>query len=298
MARRAGSYVRRKYYGKRGTRKSKASRGGSRIAAPLTTQRDSQVLSSRGRGRGVSAAFRRNLRIALQNDMPARIYQELLKGSDTDTTGIQGYRGVYLLDLNTTDQGHIWNVFKDAYTLASVADAENKAVFLRSACLDLQLRNADSTNDVFITMYTVVARVDNDINQGLSDQYQTFFSDMAAVGSVAPGTAAMSPYDCPGFVRHWKIIRAVRVKIRPLETASFQLRKRLNRKINGRLLQDQDCAVRGLTQGFFFQMRGAPTNSVNPSGLSTYNVTYSAQTTIHYRLALSANTSDTIGQSK
>lgn len=306
MARRGITYAKRKYYGRRGggrryTKRDILVRAGKRTArmlAPLTTQRDAQTLSRRSRSSGVSLSFQRRVRAALQNDMPPRIYQELFKGSDNDINGTQGYKGVYLMDLNTTDQGQLWNVFKDAYGLATVADAENKSVFLRSACLDFQIRNADATNEVYITMYTVVARRDVDGTSSLGDFFTTYFADMAAIGAVAPNIAAMSPYDNPGFIRHWKVLRAVRVKIKPLETASFQIRKRLNRKIQGRILQDQDCAIRGLTHGLFFQMRGSPTNSAATSGLSAYSVTYSAQTTIHYRQTAGDASADTIGQTK
>lgn len=299
MVRRAGTYARRKYYGKRGGGKRR-SRGTSRtkISAPFTTQRDyARGTGKRRRGSGFNR-FRLRVRAALQSDMPQRTYQALLKGADTVTDGTQGYKGVYLMDLNTTAQGDLWNVFKDAYTLAAVADAENKSIFLKSMSLDLQFYNAGSYQ-VYITCYTVVARRDNDINQSIGDQFATFFGDESAIGTVIPSHPSMTLYDVPNFLRYWKILRSYKLLIKAGESAQVSIRKSMNRKINGRILQDNDACAKGLTHGFFFQMRGVPINAATPdSGLSGYTVQYSAQTTIHYRQTPGDSSSDTIGQSK
>lgn len=300
MVRRGTTYVRRKYYGKRGggKRRARTTARRTKISAPITTQRDFAKTTSTRRRRGSDYKFRMRVRAAMQADMPQRTYQALLKGGDLVTDGTQGYKGVYLLDLNTTAQGDIWNVFKDAYGLSSVADAENKSVFLKSASLDLQFYNLSTETQVYITCYTVVARRDNDINQSIGDQFTTFFQDEAAIGTVSAAHPSMTPYDVPNFLRYWKILRAYRLLIKPGESSAVSIRKSLNRKINGRSLQDNDACVRGLTHGFFFQMRGVPLNSIYDSGLSGYNVTYSAQTTIHYRQTAGDASADTIGQSK
>lgn len=293
----ASTWVRRKYYGKRGTRKAR-----SRTGATVTTQRD--AVSSYGGGRG-SRSFRRfraRVRAALIAEQPPQIYQQVYKNSVGSSGGDLSSRGVYLCDVNVSSWGDIWNVFKDAYSLSATTDAENRSIYLKSAMLKLQLRNASSDatgSECFVSVYHLVARQDIDTNEEIGNLYATYFSDMSDVGSTAASHPSMSPYSCPNFLKDWKILKVTRIKLKKDESAEFTLRKSFNRRINGRIIQDIDCAKRGITHALMFQVHGTATNSehVSGSGLGGFTINYSSQSTIWYR-KIDPDQTETIGQSK
>lgn len=273
----------------------------TRSRPAVTTQRDVVSTGTRKQSRSLRR-FAKRVRLALAAEAPRQIYMAQGKGNTSwagaaGTQPVQDVRGVYLGDLNTSAQGDLWNIFKDSYSLAAVADAEKYKISLRNMTLDLQIKNT-GTEQCYVTVYRIMARQNVDSTADLNSLWQTYFSDMGSVGAVTYDHPGMTPYHVPNFVRYFKIMAKSEFIIKPDESVSLQLRRFVNRTINGRILQDIDGALQGFTCGLLFTVRGVPENTADNSGLTGYNLSWSYQTSYFYQEVPNSQTGDEIGQTK
>lgn len=264
---------------------------------PVTGQRDYRSTVTGGkRGRSFNK-FRAKVRAALAADSPRQIYTALLKGSQSSATGVQNVQGIYLGDLNTTAQGDIWNIFKDAYTLAAVADAEKYKINLMSMQQETQFKN-NGEDALQLSIYTLACRNDLDDVDTLLDRWLAWFGDMTAVGVVDATDVGLTPFHIPNFLRYFKIMGKTDHVIKPNEVVTVVQRKRVNRVIDGRILQDIGGARRKLTRAFFYTVKGSPENTVSTSGLTGFNLAWSNQNSYFYKTVSGSNLTDTIGQTR
>lgn len=283
------SWMQRKYRG-RGKRSGRAQR-------PITGERDYRSTVMRRGGNRSMRKFRAKVRAALAADAPRQIYTTLLKQAQVDAGGILNVNGIYLGDLDTTTQGDIWNIFKDAYGLTTVADAENRKIHLMSMAQELQMRNL-GTDQCQVSIYTLQCRNDLDLQTDFTSNWITWFADMSTVGAVSNVDAALTPFHVPTFLRYWKILAKNDHLIKPGEVVSVVQRKRVNRVIQGRTLQDIGGARAGLTRAFFWTVKGVPANTAATSGLTGFNLAISNQNSYFYKNVVSDVATDTIGQTR
>lgn len=245
--------------------------------------------------------FRAKVRAAIQQDNPRHLYQAVYKAGGTTADSVAGFDGVYFLDVNTTNQGDIANVFKDAYS-TTPTDSDNYKIYLKSANLDFMLTNTDTTNPCEVDVWECVARRD-DNNTGVPGAvWASYFADMDAVGTVTNAHPALTPFSVPNFVRSWKIGKSTKYLVEPGKTISMSMRQRLNRVMSGLKLTNMTVA-KGLTRMYFFRVRGiaknvTPTGSLPASGLTGWSVSWSGLTTIEYQSMPTADESEDIDQSK
>lgn len=290
---RRSSYRRR---GRRPMRRRRARRRAVRRPATVTAQRDTATLSrNSGRGRSGDRAFARRMRRALLSEQPLNVYTALLKASDTFASGNQTFQGPYLADCNTTNQGDLWNVFKDAYLATTLTDVEQERIYIKSSAMDVQFKN-NGTEYLLVDMYILICRQSYATSATIQSDIGNWFGDMTSVGVTGPGTPGITLYQIPAFTRRWRIQRSQRFLVKPDEVIATTVYGPKNRSIAGRSLQDYG-AMRGITRAVVFQVRGVPENTASDSGLTGYTFAWSAQSRFTYARP-PGNTVETVGQTK
>lgn len=273
-----------------------------RSTRAVTTQRDVRSGSGGARGRKISRAFRAKVRAALQADNPRHLYQAVYKSGGSSTDSIAGFDGVYFLDNNTTAQGDLFNVFKDAYA-TTAADLDNYKVYLDKAKIDFMIKNTHATNQVEVDLYELVARRDDTQTGTPASLWQTYFADMDAVGTVTYDHPGLTPYDVPNFIRSWRVVKTTKFLIDPGKSISTSMSAALNKVMSGMKLSQSNTILRGVTRAYLFRVRGAPENATATgtrpaSGLGAWSVAWSALTNIHYQSMPTSDQTEDVDQSK
>lgn len=289
------TYVRRKYNAAVGKRSVGNKRRSTRS---LTTQRDSFSVVNRQKNSRAFRRFRSKVHAALQLDQPRQIYSFLGNAQHSTVAPSQelSIGGTYFGDNNCTGSADLWNMFKDAYTLAAVADAEKYKLQLGSGGMKIQMRNTGSA-EVYITLYFCRARKAQPSGSTPKVAWDAYFADMSNVGAVTSTDPAMTPYMNANWCRYWKIQRTQVFKIKAGETADTEFGKRYNRIVSGRQLQDQGVSPGQMMVMWFIRSPPASTTPVSGSaGLDVHSVFMSWQKSFSYREVNGGQSTDEIGQ--
>lgn len=293
VANKAGSYISKgASYAMRRRRKSMRSSRNS-----TTTQKDTATKFMATRSSRSFQRFRSKVRAALQADNPLCIYQSFLKGNATNSIGLVARFGFYIADTFTTNQADIFNIFKDAYGVATAADCAGYKIYLKSAVMDLQMRNPSATVDIWTDVYELECRSDRDTLNDPASDYLTEFLALQDIGSTDVGYPQVTPFQVPGFLRNWRVVRCKTFLIKRSDSVAMQVRRRYNRMINGADVEETGVK-RKLTTAFLVLTKGAPGNSAAVSGLLTPSIDYSVQLSYNYQEVTGEQDKDTIGQSK
>lgn len=259
----------------------------------LTQQNNSAVLNSSKRVPRRWRKFINRVNKAVQSTAPRAVYTSLSKGSTTGAVDLQQYSGAFFADLNTTAVGDIWNVFKDAYTLASVAAAESRKVYINKVTSQFQITPSANAQ---IDVYLCVARRDINDAGTPSDQFGEYFSDMVAVGTVGTDDPATTPFMVPNWCRYYKILKTYKFDCTANEAVRMEHSFKVNRYIQGKVLQDQTI-MKGLTHCWLYRVRGIPGSTAGTAGLLAASSNWSIQTRINYQTVVGL-TQDVVGQTK
>lgn len=281
----------------------KRNSGSYKLRAAVTQQHDVRSNGSyRPRSGRKWSRFRAKVRAAIQADNPRHLYQAVYKSSGTATDSIAGFDGVYFLDLNTTSQGDIWNIFKDLGA-ATAADTDNYKAYITSATMDFMITNTDTTNACEVDIYECVARRDDTQTSTPGTVWSTYFADMDATGTVTSQHPGLTPFQVPNFIRAWKVTKSTKYLIDAGKTISMQLRSKINRVIGGARMASSVSIQKGLTRMVFFRVRGIAKNvaatGLNPaSGLSGWSCSWSGVTSINYQALPTPDQTEDVDQSK
>lgn len=274
-----------------------------RSTRAVTQQHDIRSTYTARRRNGRSfRKFRAKVRAALQADNPRHLYQAVLKSSASTTDSVAGFSGVYFLDLNTTAQGDIFNIFKDAYSVTA-ADSDNYKVYIKSAQIDFIMKNQHATNACEIDVFECIATRDDSQVGDVNTIWNAYFNDMDAVGTVTSSHPSLTPYQVPNFMRSWKVVKSTKFMVDPGKAISMQMRASLNQVISGVRLAGGMTVLKGVTRMFFFRVRGIPENATPTApfpgtGLGAWNVAWSAITNISYQSMPTPTPTENIDQSK
>lgn len=246
--------------------------------------------------------FRSKVRAAIQADNPKHLYQAVYKASGSNTDSVAGFDGVYFLDLNTTNQGDIFNVFKDAFA-TTAADLDNYKIYLQSATCEFMLKNTHASNPCEIDLYEAVARRDDTQTGTPGSLWSAYFADMDAVGTVTSGHPGLTPFRVANFSRSWKVTKVTKFMLDPGKALSTNMSAQLNRVLAGVRLANSVTIQKGLTRMYFFRVRGVPENATAtgtnpPSGLGAWSVAWSAITNINYQSLPTGKQTEDVDQSK
>lgn len=298
----------RAYTGRAVKRMSRMLRRGNGRSGTFKMRAVTQQHDVRNQGRYVGRRgkgwrrFRARVRAAIQADNPRHIYQAVYKSAGSTADSIAGFDGVYLLDFNTTNQGDLFNIFKDLGA-ASAADCDNYKAYIRSATMDFMITNKDTTNPCEVDVFECVARRDDNQTGTPGSLWNAYFADMDAVGTVNAGHPGLTPFTVANFSRSWKVVNTTKYLIEPGKTVSMSVRLKLNKVINGLRLANSITIGRGITKMVFFRVRGiasntTPTAGLPASGLTGWSVAWSAITNINYQALPTPDQTEDIDQSK
>lgn len=262
----------------------------------LTEQKDQVVLRSRGRVPKKWRKFVNKVNTALQISAPRAIYCNTAKGSTTGAADLQQWQGSFFGDLDA-NQGDIWNCFKDAYSLAAVADAESRKIFLRRITSSFQIGCSAGGGGAQIDLYLIVARKDINDKSGIFSQLGEYFNDLAAVGTVTVDNPTVDLFMVPNFCRYYKVLKTYKFVAPNGKTIRVEHSFKVNRYIQGKVLQDYG-AMSGLTHAWLYRIRGNPSSATaGAAGLGAVDSQWAMQTKIDYQ-TVSGLTIDTVGQTK
>jgi len=242
------------------SRSRSRSRSSFRSSGVASRQRDQSTrYRSRGRRRRGSR-FGYRVMNTLLNQQPLQIYTA--KGGEDGVsaagdTSIVGY-GIYTTQYS--GQADLYNIFVDAgQTLATAANSTTR-VYIKSVCLDVQLKNTGAA-EIIMDVYEVLNMKDVATTDGIGAQWVTFFNKMTAITAKDDTDVANSLFENPVFCQHYKILSKKEVLILPGEITTMQMRSGKDRMIQGQRVLDYVNSLPRLSRFYIFQWHGGPTTS-------------------------------------
>lgn len=177
----------------------------------------------------------------------------------------------------------LFQIFRAAFSAAlTTTTVAPYKLFLKSMCLDIQIRNTHATVPCIIDVYTLIARQDYSSAANIKTQYDATFVQQGPmfIGAVTPGNPGVTPFQNGPFLKMWKILSKKEYFLSSGGMATMQLRIPFNRMISGRTIMSQQSQIRGLTRAFLFQARGPPTNNAGSAQLNATEFTWKGQCTV------------------
>lgn len=194
-----------------------------------------------------------------------------------------------------TDDGEIRAIFTKAYPTAVTFDALK--LCFTSACMDVYIKNTDTVDMVFLDVYTVALRVDDNNNTQIRTQFLANITQQTSTGlAVAWPNLAITPFQNPQFCKRWKIESKRTIVIQPNDTVSLQMRDPRTRWVHGKLLESMFGYMQRVTRGYLFIARGVPvvTGAVGSGSSKAVTLTASISKTYQYYKPAAADLTDSI----
>jgi len=274
-----------------------SSRGGGGILTSESRQSGTRYVG-RQKGSRKLLRFRNRVNRAMLLNVPLQAYQAIYKVQMASLAGLQGIQSVTLLDTNMTDQGDLFNVFKDAFGVSTVTDMTNKKVFLKTAVLDVMLSVPNENVPVMVQVYEIETRRSyTETVSTLATAFGNEFNETTAIGgSTSAAFPSVTPFSNPNFCTYFKVKRCRNILLKPGESATMQMRRRLNRYIDGNLMENVGSCLKGVTCGYLLFGRGWAANDTG-AGYAASTVNVSSNTQITYCIPPS-NQTEGVGQNK
>lgn len=271
--------------------------GGGSVLTSESRQAGSRYVG-RNRGSRALIRFRNRVNRAMLLNVPLQVYQAVYKVQSTNITGSQQIESVALLDTSMTDQGDLFNIFKDAYAVTTTADMTNKKLFLKSAALNVALSIPLDATAAIIDVYEVETRKSyTETVATLAAAFIAEFTENTAVGgSISVNHPSVTPFSNPNFCSYFKVKRAKQILLKPGETATMQMRRKLGRYFDGNQMENVGSAYKGLTCGYIIMTRGNAANGTG-AGYAATTVNLASNTQITYCIPPS-NQTEGVGQNK
>jgi len=202
--------------------------------------------------------------------------------------------GICLFTDQVTSESDLLNIFSDAYNLVTpLTTAVNKRLYIKSACLDIQMTNV-AANACIIDVYRIRLRNVWNTTDNLFTIWNTTFGDQGTITAKSSSDPAVTPFQNPTFCKYFKVLDKREVLLGAGLTTSFQLRRPGNRLVQGRRVVTEPFGYRGLCEGFLFQQRGVPQTVTAVNQLVPTSVTWAYQKTYTYALPVGADASEAI----
>lgn len=179
----------------------------------------------------------------------------------------------------------IFQIFKNAYNLTLVSQCVPYKLFVKSMCMDVQIRNNGSSNAI-LDVYIVKNRSKFASASYIDDQYVAALGELQATasgGTVTATKTALTPFDAPNFCSYWKILSKREINLGSGQTTTMQLRSAINRHVEGKELQSSLQCLVG-SKAILVTWHGSPSNS-GAAGVSQFDstaLTFGMQTVVHY----------------
>lgn len=192
--------------------------------------------------------------------------------------------GQMLGGVGATDNDEILAAFKSAYgALLTTSTVDKYKLFLKSMCLDLQIRNTGSTQ-LILDVYEVVCRQNDASGSRIETTYGNSFAEQASglIGGVSSTNPAVTPFQNPLFLSAWRINSKKEILLGAGTTTTMQMRMPYNKMLYGKKVENNIQAIPGFTKAYLIQVRGTPENNSGTPRLSAGEVVVCGQTTVTY----------------
>lgn len=255
----------------------------------LSTQHDvvnryrKKRMPKRRRRRWVS--FVKKVRAVELAAQPLQFYGYQRTDRVTGAVNLQTYNSYMIGGTTVTNNDELYQIFQQAYSTLSIADASENIIYMKSISLDIQITNTGLSGCI-IDVYKVVCRKTYNSAVTVHGQYTGALGELAAPsggGSVTTTNPSLTAFDAPNFCSYWKIISKKEILLGVNQTTTMQLRNARNKRIDGKLLSTSPQAIPGYTVAYLFMIRGVPEFSA-VSRLAATDVTFAAQYNLKYAI--------------
>lgn len=199
--------------------------------------------------------------------------------------------GQMLGGTTVTDNDELFQIFRNYYgsgfTTSTVDDLK---LFVKSACLDLQVTNTGVTGCV-IDVYFLKARKSYATATRLDQQYLLTYAEQPSgvagslVGTPDAEDPATTPFQNSMFCEFWRIIAKKEVILAVGQTTTLQVRLPTNKRIQGKIIENTPAMIPGYTMGVLLQARGVPAAGESDpfdTILAAGSINWSSQVTVCY----------------
>lgn len=186
------------------------------------------------------------------------------------------------------------NDLNDMLTDGTLTNNPTALVHYQSCTMDTMLRN-NGTTPVVVEAYHIVVRSDaQDTNSQryVENIYEIGFDTPTAVNEGATGTnrtrmdatdIGSTPFNNSMFARYFTVKKKIRIELGAGEISVLQIRDPKNRKFQ-RYKIDNMVYIPWVTQGYLFQVIGAPTNTEGSNFTEATSVSITSTRTYNYHV--------------
>lgn len=248
------------------------SRSYSRSGGVTTRQRDQAVRYSggrrrRGRGRGVRR-FRYRVMNTLLSQEPLQVWTNAQSFSLSSAVNRTGIFGCGLFTTNLSGQTDLASLFTDAGLDTSVSTNDGSRLYIKSACMDVELKNTSSL-EVILDVYVVIPQKtvpnQNDIATQFDNTFQKMTGSTGTGGATPSNAAPVSLFENPVFCQYYKIISKREMIILPGEITTMQMRFGKDRMIEAQQVINNPNSIPRLAKFYIFSFHGPPDPTAGPS---------------------------------
>lgn len=276
---------------RRGARRRSQSR--SRSSSGILSRQHDQGgrYQARRRTRGSRSRTRFTQRVltAQLASQPLQIWSG--KGSKLLSSSVNqiGYCGVGLFHTYQTDQPDLKNVFKDAGLDTTVTTNLSSRLYIKSACLDVQIKNTAST-EMIVDVYTLLYRKTYG-TATYADTESIFngaFSELTTITAANSYDISMTVFENPTFCQYFKVLKKQEVLVLPGEIVSMQMKYGKDRLIEANKVVSDGAGMPKVTKIFWFMYHGPPDATAGPGStpaVATSSGVLSWQKVYHYAQA-------------
>jgi len=213
---------------------------------------------------------------------PLQIYTKTYHQSLSTAAGNGGVASYMIGGATVSNNDELLQIFKSAYNVANAAAAAPYRIYVKSICLDVILSNTGSST-IIADVYRIRSRQDYSSAVSPSSQLTTALSEIVAdstgLGPPSITDPALTPFDVPNFCSYWKILEKKEVIIGAGSVSTFQMRKPMNKHLEGKMLVSAAQAIPYYTEAYLITWHGAP--NATPTFAAT-GMTMSTTLTVHY----------------
>lgn len=226
---------------------------------------------------------------------PLQFYTVSGTASVTASANASTSWGRMLLGMNVSGNDEVWKLFQQAYNDSTVAYATGQKIYLKSACLDLQITNnkgaGDATEDetatAIIDVYHLISRNSYGLASTVHQHFTDGLGDIASPsggGTVSSTSVTLTPFMNPSFCKFWKVLKKTEVQLPTAQTTTMQIRLPKDMWIEGKRVQQNPQALAGRTRAILLIVRGIPRYNGTTSEFGSINLTVGYQTSLTYAI--------------
>lgn len=235
--------------------------------------------------------FGRKVKHVMLQMQPLRMYVSDNLGSRTTwSADAQAIFGATLLGTQITNNDEVLQVFKDAYSTATAAASTSYSIYIKSACLDVQLTNGDATYPCYLDVYYLRPRKPWESADQIGSVFTNSYGEMQTITANTATNPAVTAFQNPIFCSYFKITKKVEHLLAPGQTRSLQVRLPMNQYVQGKRLVNEPMMLKnGIA--LLFMSRGVPqTDGATGAQLAGGTIYWKCQHTIVYGVPPSSTT--------